>query len=336
METETYFAEIPGTLGYAVSTDGVVYGPDEEPRNEYVNGDGYKTVSVQLLDGRYRTFGVHRLVALAHLPIPEGKDVTQLTVNHIDGDKTNNDVNNLEWVSVYLNNLHASLIRRQVENPTLIHTDPEGRKSFIDNLHDAAALLSVDLDLAWAMVRDGLVYEGSRLEAFVRDTKIPEELQKERIGVRNHLGQAVEVRVSVKDVETGLVEHFGSMADAAKYFDVSPSHIHQCVSSEKKTRLFKKRYLIVREFDQFPDLDPDQYQRLQNPGGRDTVVYIKSTKHMVIFPSAGSMISMFDLSKKAVTERLRKHGVGEIGDYIFAYMSNMKQFQDRVANSSSS
>lgn len=336
METETVFAPIPGTLGYVVSNTGAVYGPDEDRRNEYVNGDGYKTVSVQMLDGRFQTFGLHRLIALAHLPIPEGKDVNQLTVNHIDHDKTNNDPDNLEWVSVYLNNLHASLMRRQVENPTLILTDAEGRKSFIDNLHDASALLSIDIDMAWAMVRDGVEHKGVKLEAFTRDTNIPAELQRARIGCRDHLGRAIEVQVSIKDLETGTVDHFASMADAAIAFGVSPSHIHQCVSTATKTRLFLKQFLIVREFDRFPDVAPEEYEQMKNPGGKDTLVYIKSTGHTVIFPSAGSMINMFDLSKKAVTTRLKKDGIGEIGDFIFAYMSHVQQFRNRVANSSSS
>lgn len=45
---------------------------------------------------------VHRIVAEAFIPNPEGKR----TVNHIDGDKWNNHVDNLEWATYEENQKH--------------------------------------------------------------------------------------------------------------------------------------------------------------------------------------------------------------------------------------
>ena len=58
------------------------------------NGKGYRVLELYKDSKRYFK-KVHRLVAEAFIPNPENKP----EVNHIDTDKTNNCVTNLEWVT---------------------------------------------------------------------------------------------------------------------------------------------------------------------------------------------------------------------------------------------
>lgn len=50
---------------------------------------------------------VHRIVAETFLPLPFDFESNRYTVNHIDGNKQNNNVDNLEWMSYSQNNYHA-------------------------------------------------------------------------------------------------------------------------------------------------------------------------------------------------------------------------------------
>lgn len=64
---------------------------------------GYMMIGLNMADGVRRNKGVHVLVAEAFLPKPENKPI----VHHKDTNKTNNRINNLEWVTNSENMKHA-------------------------------------------------------------------------------------------------------------------------------------------------------------------------------------------------------------------------------------
>lgn len=71
-------------------------------RKQIVNDNGYATITMQVGYFKKR-MKVHRLVAAAFIgPIPEKMDV-----NHIDGNKLNNCVENLEYLTRSDNHRHA-------------------------------------------------------------------------------------------------------------------------------------------------------------------------------------------------------------------------------------
>lgn len=88
---------------YSVTSDGRVYShiTDKFLKHSF-DKNGYPQLPLRE-GGIYITRKIHRLVAEAFLANPECK----ITVNHIDGDKTNNDVSNLEWATHSENTVHA-------------------------------------------------------------------------------------------------------------------------------------------------------------------------------------------------------------------------------------
>lgn len=67
-----------------------------------VGKDGYNKVGLSF-NGKRTFYRVHRLVAECYIPNPNNHQ----QVNHINGIKTDNHVNNLEWVSQSQNIIHA-------------------------------------------------------------------------------------------------------------------------------------------------------------------------------------------------------------------------------------
>lgn len=63
---------------------------------------GYKLINLSK-NGKATSFRVHRLVADHFIPNVDNKPF----VNHLDGDKTNNKVENLEWATEKENSEHA-------------------------------------------------------------------------------------------------------------------------------------------------------------------------------------------------------------------------------------
>jgi hypothetical protein len=63
---------------------------------------GYKRIGLRAETGKYFQMFVHRLIAMSFIPNPQNKP----EVNHIDRNKTNNCVENLEWVTKSENEAH--------------------------------------------------------------------------------------------------------------------------------------------------------------------------------------------------------------------------------------
>ena len=89
---------------YYATDDGRIY---SSYSNKYMcpqlDKDGYEKVALMCIDSRHR-FSVHRLILETFNPVD---NMRELQVNHIDGNKQNNALSNLEWVTCSENIKHA-------------------------------------------------------------------------------------------------------------------------------------------------------------------------------------------------------------------------------------
>ena len=106
--------KINGFEKYSVSDTGLVRNDKTgQMLAQYFIGknSGYKRVKF----ANNKHYLVHRLVALAFVPNPENK----AEVNHINGDKTDNKADNLEWVTREENMQHRCKVLGKKVNPVV-------------------------------------------------------------------------------------------------------------------------------------------------------------------------------------------------------------------------
>ena len=148
--------EINGADGYFVSSEGRVR-HGEKVLKQNKKGADYAGLRVR---GKHVT--VHRLVAEAFIPNPDG-----LTdVNHKDGDKWNNAVENLEWVSHRKNVLHSFEIGRRSNHRHMTPVTYFGDNitiTFESQMSCAKFLERNQSSVAWAVTR-GSKCAGGRIE----------------------------------------------------------------------------------------------------------------------------------------------------------------------------
>ena len=90
---------------YLVNEDGIIKNSKTNRILKQSNKSGYKIVCLSI-NNKSKTHYVHRLVAKTFIPNTNDK----LQVNHIDGNKSNNKLENLEWCTPLENMIHAKKI----------------------------------------------------------------------------------------------------------------------------------------------------------------------------------------------------------------------------------
>lgn len=126
------------TSKYEVSSLGKVRNKKTGRILKSASNGGYIYVGLSI-EGIIKSVKVHRLVALAFINNPDNKP----HINHIDKNRSNNCINNLEWCTALENNIHKSSTLEQKTNQNLkiwrVDKKTKGKLQLYNSIYDAAS-----------------------------------------------------------------------------------------------------------------------------------------------------------------------------------------------------
>lgn len=96
---------------YEVSTFGNIRNKTTKRILRPSDKGGYLVLSIKNNSGNYKSMKVHRIVALNFISNPTNK----YTVNHIDHNKLNNNLINLEWATTTEQNNHKRKVKKEIQ-----------------------------------------------------------------------------------------------------------------------------------------------------------------------------------------------------------------------------
>ena len=211
---------------YYITEDGKCY---NSKTGKYLKGqenykNGYFSYNLTMPDGSKKRCLAHRLVAIAFIPNTNPK---KNQINHIDGNKLNNCVDNLEWVSQEENQQHAiQLGLRKFEHVFCFTKDKKLVAEYL-NIGDAAkatnlsrGLIIQELNKDIKTLTGGFYWSRDRVLGATRDYK--------------NTGKAKVV--NQYDLKGKFIMQYPSTGIAAKAIGAkASSHIGECCRGKIKS-----------------------------------------------------------------------------------------------------
>lgn len=227
--------EIPGYPGYYITDDGQVFSDKYQKFMQLqLTKAGYHVISL-CNNAIRKKFFVHRLVCES-FSTDKPPNYQELAVNHKDGNRTNNNISNLEYVTIAENNKHAREVlkkcteKNQPKQPVHMY-DPENLdtplETFVSIKAAADHIGRHYTSIVHAMQRE------SKCAGFIFKKVITPLHENEYITPKRQSKTKKPVRMySVSDPET-LIKEFSSVKLAGDYIKYDPSSIFHAMKDNR-------------------------------------------------------------------------------------------------------
>ena len=256
------WVQIPGFPGYMVSESGKVI----DMAGNYC--------LIEKTTGEYNWYYLERIGATVHTHVIKARAFIPTTnfklhVNHIDGNKRNNDNKNLEWVTPSGNLLHAFMTGLRKDSIGVVVYNIENGKiaefysltEAAKNINSKASCLSRYLNSERTSLFNGSFVVG----------RLTENICELRDGIVSTFRNGFSKPIVVLDVKSDKESCYESMSLAAKQFGVSVGSVNHYLKHPNKVFQGRKyRYMtepigktIVRETRQYVNMDRRKPKRVR-------------------------------------------------------------------------
>lgn len=313
-----FYKPIKGFERYAISRTGRIYSLRKRRLiNRYLSR-GYYQNSLRDDNGEAHWFRNHVLVALTYIPKPESDE--ELVVNHKDGNRLNNNVNNLEWCTQSENTLHAFRIlgveRKPI--PVVVHnldTDQYEYYSSIDATARACKLTK--FNIRYRLESNQLVFPENKRYKLDDGTPWREDIE---------YAPGSQKAVMVRSLKDNKLYVFEKLVDACELLKVKPAAISTWIRREGQPVLPGLFQIKLLE-DPSPWREvKDPYLELQeNSGVNKIIVAIEPNGEVRIFERAIECANHYNVGATTLNWWVKERKVGKNGVKFMYYNDYIQQ-----------
>lgn len=294
------FITIPNYSRYMINRCGEVYDKNKNTKlTPYRNYDGYYSYTLNDDSGKHGGVFRHRLMMMTFNPC---ENMDTLVVNHINGIKGDDRLDNLEWVTYHENLYHAKQFNNVAKIAPIIVTNAKTGET-------TEYTSATEAGIHFGIKKDGILrrckYSNKIFDGYYFKRKYPKPVYSRPNLYSTGFGK----RVLLRDITDGCIIRFKTITEMLKFL-----HIKQGTFS-KQFDLFKQPVLLPSyqakyEDDPSPWRDCDFWKEINGRTNKTYVVevYDNHLNRLFTYPTLKDAAIAYDIDSTTARDRIKTNG----------------------------
>lgn len=273
--------------------------------NGTVGNSGYHQYRLKNINNKYTTIGIHRLLLSTFKPI---KNLNELVVNHIDGDKSNNSLSNLEWCTYKENQTHAGKLGLTEKcKPIACIKYPELTVQEFNSIIECSDFFGVPKDYISYRINEGTDRVFPEGYIYVLKKDLESVLQKLVEGnvPENKYGRSRPIKV--KNIIDDVVTVYENITTLSKELDVGFTTLVSWIKDNDRLYLGKYLFKYLEDDSPWKEIKDMKLESLKTGKGK-VVKVLTSDKKEYLFKSAIECANHFNITPTCLNNRLKSNG----------------------------